>query len=239
LLMLWWFVGVWLASGLMIPVLWLASTACRGVFGRVTKAGQMPAVFAPRSAAIVVSTVHRWLTSSLTTGRPFKRSGHRRDGEPVIPTMSRMGHYVLAGMMSFGALILLFISSFSDSGAPTRDLSSASAVVQAPMTQATAVATKHDPATLAEAEPAALLQPRDGGVGNGADEDDGGQTAAIAPPEPAVEALLTTPVYPKSPGPERGAVHRRAHEPLVRTYVTPSSRGIWLFPPTANAGGNS
>ncbi|MGA8192243.1 MAG: hypothetical protein WB902_02615 [Acetobacteraceae bacterium] len=147
-----------------------------------------------------------------------------------------MGQYVLSGLITFAALFLLFITSFSDSSAPTRDLSSRSVVAQAPA--APAATTTHEPAAVTEAEPAASLQPQDGRVANSADEDASDRTVAIAPPEPAAEALLTVPAYPRAPA-ERGVAHRRAQGPQVPTYVTRSSRGTWLFPPTVNAGGNS
>jgi hypothetical protein len=234
--MLWWFVGVWLASGLVIPVLWLTSMAGRGVSARDSDAESMPAVVAPRSVASVTATVRRWLASALTAGRPFRRSGHRCDVKTVTPTVSRMGQYVLSGLITFAALFLLFITSFSDSSPPTRDLSSRSVVAQAPA--APAATTTHEPAAVTEAEPAASLQPQDGRVANSADEDASDRTVAIAPPEPAAEALLTVPAYPRAPA-ERGVAHRRAQGPQVPTYVTRSSRGTWLFPPTVNAGGNS
>jgi len=236
--MLWWFVGVWLASGLVIPVLWLTSMAGRAVSARDSDVEPMPAVVAQRSVASVMATVRRWLASALTAGRPFRRSGHRRDARSVTPTVSRMGQYVLSGLITFAALFLLFISSFSDSSAPTRDLSTRLVVDQAPAALATAATTTHEPAAVTEAERAASLQPQDGRFANSADEDASGRTVAVAPPEPVSEALLTVPAYPRAPA-ERGVAHRRAQGPQVPTYVTRSSRGTWLFPPTVNAGGNS
>jgi hypothetical protein len=236
--MLWWFVGVWLASGLVIPVLWLTSMAGRAVSARDSDVEPMPAVVAQRSVASVMATVRRWLASALTAGRPFRRSGHRRDARSVTPTVSRMGQYVLSGLITFAALFLLFISSFSDSSAPTRDLSTRLVVDQAPAALATAATTTHEPAAVTEAERAASLQPQDGRFANSADEDASGRTIAVAPPEPVSEALLTVPAYPRAPA-ERGVAHRRAQGPQVPTYVTRSSRGTWLFPPTVNAGGNS
>jgi len=103
---------------------------------------------------------------------------------------------------------------------------------------APAATTTHEPAAVTEAERAASLQPQDGRFANSADEDASGRTIAVAPPEPVSEALLTVPAYPRAPA-ERGVAHRRAQGPQVPTYVTRSSRGTWLFPPTVNAGGNS
>ena len=83
--MLWWFIGVWLASGAVLPVCWLLSMAYRAA---------------------------------------AKKIGPK-------------GLYVLSGLVSIGALILLFVSPFRDSNITMRDIPSASAVAaQAPMTSA-------------------------------------------------------------------------------------------------------
>ena len=83
--MLWWFIGVWLASGAVLPVCWLLSMAYRAA---------------------------------------SKKIGPK-------------GLYVLSGLVSIGALILLFVSPFCDSNITMRDIPSASAVAaQAPMTSA-------------------------------------------------------------------------------------------------------
>ena len=84
-LMLWWFIGVWLASGAVLPVCWLLSLAYRAA---------------------------------------SKKIGPK-------------GLYVLSGLVSTGALILLFVSPFCDSNITMRDIPSASAVAaQAPMMSA-------------------------------------------------------------------------------------------------------
>ena len=74
--MLWWFIGVWLASGAVLPVCWLLSMAYRAA---------------------------------------SKKIGPK-------------GLYVLSGLVSIGALILLFVSPFRDSNITMRDMPSASAV---------------------------------------------------------------------------------------------------------------
>jgi hypothetical protein len=88
LLMLWWFIGAWLASGAVLPAFWLVGMA------------------------------YRWLASA---------------------KISPKGLCALSGLVGtgIGALILLFVCSFSDSIITMRDVSSTSAVIQAPMTHVT------------------------------------------------------------------------------------------------------
>jgi hypothetical protein len=83
-LMLWWLIGVWLASGAVLPVLWLLSMAYRAASKRI----------------------------------------------------GPQGLYVLPGLVSIGALVLLFVCPFGDSDITMRGMTSAPAVAQAPMTSA-------------------------------------------------------------------------------------------------------
>ena len=78
--MLWWIIGVWLASGAVIPLLWLLSMASRGVFARDLRAEQRQVtvgsddVAAPASAPRSYSI--RRLASSLAM-RAFRLPGHQ------------------------------------------------------------------------------------------------------------------------------------------------------------------
>jgi Na+/melibiose symporter-like transporter len=71
--MLWWLIGVWLASGAVLPVFWLLSMAYHAA---------------------------------------SKRIGPK-------------GLYVLSGLVSIGALILLFVCPFRDSDITMREMTSA------------------------------------------------------------------------------------------------------------------
>ena len=197
--MLWWFIGVWLASGAVLPVCWLLSMAYHAA---------------------------------------SKKIGPK-------------GLYVLSGLVSIGALILLFVSPDRDSNITMRDMPSASAVAQAPMTSAAAAEAKPiqlltsatlslslaqfsakpaqtEPPSFGAAEQVASIQPQFVDVGESANDDASRQDAA---------APLTAPVYPKIPSAGRGSVHRRTPGLPVRPYVTQLSHGTWLFPPNQTGDG--
>jgi hypothetical protein len=152
-----------------------------------------------------------------TTAVPTVQS--RPSGTPITQKVSHSGQYVLSGLASIGVLILLFVSPFSDSGIIMREMPSVSAVAQTPMTQADAAEAR--PAQ-DEADQIASIRSQTGDVGQSAEEDASRPTAAVDP---------------RMPGTKRGSGHRRAREPLVRPYA--ASHGTWLWPATANAGGNS
>jgi hypothetical protein len=153
--MLWWIIGFWLASGAVIPVLWLLSMASRRVFVRNIEAEQRQSA-TPASAAQSASSL-RWLTSSLAMW-VFKLPGHHPDGMRVAPNTGHIGQYVLSALTTIGALILLFVSSFSDSSVTRRDLPPAAAVAHAPVAPAAVAETRalQSPASAA-LSPAAQL----------------------------------------------------------------------------------
>ena len=135
--MLWWIIGVWLASGAVIPVLWLLSMVSRGVFARNLGAEQRQVAVESHNAAKPASAARsaygiRRLASSLAM-RAFRVPGHSPDGIRVTPNRRHVGQYVLSGLTTLGALILLFVSScsFSDSSVTIRDLPSAAAAAHA------------------------------------------------------------------------------------------------------------
>jgi hypothetical protein len=132
-----------------------------------------------------------------------------------------------------------------------RDMPSASAVAQAPMTSAAAAEAKPiqlltsdtlslslaqfsakpaqtEPPSFGAAEQVATIQPQFVDVGESANDDASRQDAA---------APLTAPVYPKIPSAGRGSVHRRTPGLPVGPYVTQSNRGTWLFPPNQTGDG--
>jgi hypothetical protein len=222
--MLRWIIGVWLASGAVLPAFWLLSMA------------------------------HRWLASS---------------------KFGSKGLCVFSGLVGIGigALILLFVCSFSDSIITMRGVPSAAAVAQAPMThlaearpiqllvtlspspaQFSAKPTQADtdiekgevgggllrePPSLGEAEQVAPIQPGIGDMEQSDRDDASRQTDAVVPQVSGVAAPPIARLHAKLAA-ERGLAHRYTRGPPVRSYVTrPSSRGVWLFGPTGNEGANS
>jgi hypothetical protein len=140
LLMLWWSIGVWLASGVVIPVLWLLRMAYRGVFFRDSGAEQRHGGVEAHGAAIAASTAQsaygvRRLATSLVMWA-FRLPDRRLGAARMTPVASHMGRYALSGLVSFGVLILLYVGSFSDSIITMRDLPSFSVVAQPPVPQA-------------------------------------------------------------------------------------------------------
>jgi hypothetical protein len=161
--------------------------------------------------AVTMAVESRSAATAVSTVRP--------SGTRITLKVSHSGQHALSGLASIGVLILLFVSPFSDSGIIMREMPSVSAVAQTPMTQADAAEAR--PAQ-DEADQIASIRSQTGDVGQSAEEDASRPTAAVDP---------------RMPGTKRGSGHRRAREPLVRPYA--ASHGTWLWPATANAGGNS
>jgi hypothetical protein len=154
--MLWWLIGVWLASGFVIPFLCLISMARRGDF--------LPGVGAERRRAAgeshYTARVASDARSTWGTRRPasslgmwaFKLTEHRPIGMRMTPKVDHTGLYVISGLVSLGVLILLFVGSFGDSNITMRDLPSASAVAQTPVMPVAAT-------TPIQSRPSATLSP--------------------------------------------------------------------------------
>lgn len=104
--MLWWVIGAWVATGLLIPVLWLLSMACRSVFVRSSNEMQTTGAPAP----------------------PPNRKG-------ATANRGHTGRYLLSGLSMVGAVILLLIGSFSDPVTAVGELYSTFADAQAPVLQ--------------------------------------------------------------------------------------------------------
>jgi hypothetical protein len=192
--MLWWFIGVWLASGAALPVFMLLSMTHR--------------------AALKII------------------------GPKVL--------YGLSGLVSVGALILLFVFPFGD-------MPSTYAVAQTPTTYAAVSEARPlspspaqlmvklaqtEPPSFGEAEQVASVESRFDDVRERVD-DASRQTDAAVPQVPAARALLTAPADPKVPSAGRGSAHRRARGLPVGPYVTQLSHGTWLFPPNQTGGGSN
>ena len=205
--MLWWLIGAWVASGLLVPALWLLSMAGHGVFVRSSHKIQAEAA-APSSC-------------------PSSKRTSWNHG--------RLGRFLLCGFVGVGALILLFIGSFSDPISTTGNLYLAFTGAQDPVSQAAVT-----PAPVRE-ELVAAKQPdldQTGAVGH----DRARETDLVTPQIPPVWALkaalsaVTSPAHLDRPS-RRGWQYDR-HGP-VGAFVARSRRGTWLFPPNASGGGNN
>lgn len=191
-----WLIGAWVASGLLIPVLWLLSMAGRRTLIRSSNAAQ-----APRAPA-----------------QPLAN-------KPATLNRGRMGRLFLSGLAGAVAVILLTIGSFGDPITTVGYLYSA-------------FADPH-PRTL---QPAAPRAPVEVALAVDLDEAENGpqdrlrQAAMATPPGPPAWTLAMPAVPQERPGKR---YWRHARRGPVGAYVTQSHRGTWLFPPSANAGGNS
>lgn len=106
--MLWWLIGAWVASGPLIPVLWLLSMACRNVLVRPSNDKQAARAPTPPS-----------------------------NSKRAIPNRGHMGRFLLSGLAWVGAVILLFISSLNDPITTMGSLYSDFAHAPAPVLQPT------------------------------------------------------------------------------------------------------
>jgi hypothetical protein len=123
LLMLWWFIVIWIASGAVVPMLWLLGLAGRGasaqsprwrsaIMGRHAAPAMASTADPPHGVRAAAATLLAWLLS-LTEERP---GGARTARARVI------GLYLLSGLVGVGVLILLFVAPLNDSGRMRRDL---------------------------------------------------------------------------------------------------------------------
>lgn len=195
-------------------------------------------------------------------------AGPRPTGTWIASKVSRRVLYVFSGLVSIGALVLLFVCSISKSTITMRDMPSASAVARTATTQ------------VADARPillldAAALSPslalfselsadidsereiiKRGLLGEPLSLDEADLVASIQPLSirtggrgaggdaaqqvPAAATILTAPLYPTARRAQHSSAHRRASRTSVRPYVTQSaSHGTWLFAPNSIEGANN
>ena len=104
--MLWWLIGAWVASGLLIPVLWLLSIAGRRALTRPSNHVQAPGA-----------------------------SARLLDSKQATLNSNRIGRFLLSGLAGAGAVILLFVGSFGDPITAIGELYSAFADSHTPVSQ--------------------------------------------------------------------------------------------------------
>ena len=202
--MLWWLIGAWVASGLLIPLLWLLSMAGRRVFVRSSNDMQDTEVPVPPP----------------NRTRATANRGH-------------VGRYLLYGISVVGAVILLLIGSFSDPVTAVGNPRSTFADAQVPVSQP-AVTTSPIEVEVAVNSP--LRGEEEDGWDDVARQAD--VVAEQKVPAWTVKAMsaATPPTYPVR---SVKRVEHHGRQGRVGAYVAQSSRGTWLFPPNANAGGNN
>jgi len=195
--------------------------ACRDMAVERKRAARSTPISSGRKARLATGLARavKVVVESRSAATAMSTVPTRPSGTRITPKVSQSGQYVLSGLVSIGVLILLFVSPFSDSGIIMREMPSVSAVAQTPMTQTAVVEAR--PAQ-GEADQIASIRPQTGDVGESAGDDASQPTAAADP---------------RMPGTKRGSGHRGSRGPLVRPFA--ASHGTWLWPATANAGGNS
>jgi hypothetical protein len=209
--MLWWLVGGWLVSGAAVPLLWLLSLACQVVLSRSSESEETPVVSGRRPLVTRLSPVrnHRW---------------------PLL----------LSGAVGVAVLIALYIGS----GKPTPPADVAEAAmsppaVTPPRPEIDKTLTIERPPGDSESAPAdGSLRQTDASVPQG----------TVSSVLPVTENVVMPPAYPgeRADG-ARDRLHSLPRTPVaaphssraIRTYVTQSRRGTWLFGTHQNSGANS
>ena len=143
-----------------------------------------------------------------------------------------MGRSLLAGLSAVGAVGLLLISSFSDPVSEVGNLCASFADAHVPASQP-AVTTSPIQVKVAVNPPVRRKEE------NGWDDfaRDADRMVQKLPALPVTAVSASTPrAYPDRTDKRVEQRNRHLH---VGAFVVQSSRGTWLFPPNANAGGNN
>jgi hypothetical protein len=209
--MLWWLVGGWIVSGAAVPLLWLLSLAYQNVLSRSAEAKETPAVSGRRPLVARLSPVrnHRW---------------------PLL----------LSGAVCVAALIALYMGSSKSTpppGVAAASMSPPAATSSRPKVDK--ILTIEQPPADAESAPAdGSLRQTDASVPQG----------TVSSMLPVTENVMMPPVNPgERPDGARNRLHSLPRTPVatphssraIRTYVTQSRRGTWLFGTHQNSGANS
>ena len=143
-----------------------------------------------------------------------------------------MGRYLLSGLSVVGAVILLLVGSFSEPFTVVGNSRSTSADAQIAVSQPAVIASPIEVEVVANAPP----REEENGQDDFARRAD--VVAAQKLPAWTVKAMsaATPPTYPVR---SVKRVEHHGRQGRVGAYVAQSSRGTWLFPPNANAGGNN
>jgi hypothetical protein len=231
--MLWWFIGVWLASGLLIPGLCLLGMAWRRLLSRVQevpKAGHT-------GLYVLAGLIGLGAMALLFVGSFSDPIFSMRDrGRDTVAASSPVRQDAGIADTPAPSLTLGAPSPSPEQlpGVPARGVTGCgeTASVDGP---------RREPAPSGGlAQDAAIpAQPGPEGVAEGRWAEAPPQTSAPTPQVAAAAVQLTSRANSKVAVAERGWVQRRAHPPLVRPYATSATHGVWLSAPAQNAGGNS
>jgi hypothetical protein len=112
---MWWFIGGWLASAALIPVLWFLGSAGRGATSGLAEQGRAPALAELRSTAAVKSAHVGGRLRPAIVSRLLRLTEHRLGAARTAARPNQAGLYVISALVGIGVLILLFVAPFSDS----------------------------------------------------------------------------------------------------------------------------
>ena len=242
--MLWWFVGIWLASGTIVPVCLLVKVAFTA-WGR--EAAAVVVATTTTTAASTVTREGRWLASSRDMW-PFGESGQRAAGVESAGRARRPVRYVVMGAMGIGVLVILLFGSFGQS---VRDHQAAATVAPAPPAEAADTTATGSVNSVAATSPEGEMATASAGESEQApsstppdvEERVAASTAyradVAAPQAPRATVPLIWPTYGPMPRAQRGGPHHHASGQVIRPHVSPSNPGTWLAVPNSNSGANS
>jgi uncharacterized RDD family membrane protein YckC len=245
LLMLWWLIGIWLASGAVLPVFWLISMAYRWLTSSPAKWAFKLPVHRPDGTGIALKVRHIGLY--------------------VLFNLVSMGALILLLVGSFcnsniTMRDLLSASTVAQaratkpaearpilsSASPASSPSSAQMISAKPAEAGTdgegvaLLGLLRDSRSLGEAEQVASIRPQNGGVKGSAEDDASHNTGEAVPQVPAAATLVTVPVTALAAVPiYHKVLHRPARGSSAHPYATPPSRGTWLYAPISNGGANT
>jgi hypothetical protein len=205
--MLWWLIGLWLASGAVLPAFWLLSIAYRWLAS--SNIGPKGLHMLSGLAGIGIGALTLWFVCLFSDPNIAMRD----TPSASAVALASMTHPVVA---SERLTKLPPLGTLSPS--PTQF-----------------AAARTGPPLLGEAEQVTSIQRGNDDVRQCAGSNACRQTDAAAPLVSVAVALMIAPLH-SQPGVKR-EVHRYAHGPSVPPYVIrSSSRGIWLFAPNGNEG---
>jgi hypothetical protein len=208
--MLWWLIGMWLASGLVIPVLWLAGVAGRRIVSGLSNA--MRAKSAPVPSP---------------------------NGVRTLPKRSRVGRFSLAGLVGIGALVLMLVGSFSDPITRLQELPSVLTSAPAPASEAAITPPSGEADRVLSVEPADGNVRRASLDDSPNQADAATPLVAVEQPLGALPVPPEQPdaARGRQHGHARGPSNAAARNSRpVRAHITRSVRGTWLFPPNPGNG---
>jgi len=214
--MLWWFIGVWLASGAVLPAFWLLGMGYRWLASS-TIDPKWPYVLSGLVGIGVSALIMLFVC-------PFSDSIIQTRDMPSASAVAQETMTHVAEASPIQLLVTLPPSPAQFSAKPTQgdtDIEEEEVLRGLP----------GEHPSLGEAEQVAPIQPGIGDIGQSAGDSAIHPTDAVAPQGAVLAPLLTVVLHPKLDA-KPSMPHRHVIGPPVRPYVTrSSSRGIWLFAP--------